>query len=303
MLDFASLWLSDPHWQAMDPTARGFHAQLVLLAVRQGGRLPDNDAVWRRWLGLPQPGEAPGERTPAEALQALKVLEASQGRTPAGEYAQALDYYWTHTWQPMLHGAWPLGADGQRSCDLVNRLLQGTPVVAEEALVAPSPVQTAAEAPAPAAQPKPKRPRKAKAPKAAPVFLLANSNWDALVTSPMIRGEGLGVVCPLPDKLVDPDQLKARWHLPASRSTRLNLWTVGVAVLGNAEDSSKNRTFLAKMISRYGEPKVAAAVGEISGRAMPPADPRSFLLGILRRETEGSAAAQRARETRAGIPL
>jgi len=295
-MTLSSLWLSDPLWQAMDPTTRGFHAQLVLLALRQGGGLPDDERLWRQWLSLPMAGEAPSTRLPEEMLASLAILDASQGRQPAGEYAQALEHYWTHSWRPQLYQAWPIGKDGLRRCDLVSRLLaeHGRP-----------PVSLADPAPASSPPEKPKKARakpKAKS-KALPLPALTQMNWDLLATTALVRAEGIGSLVPLSDKLLDVDQIKARWHLPANRSTRLNLWSVGLSVLGNAEESNKNRTFMASLIRRYGENKVAAAIGEISARSIPPADPRSFLLGILRRETEGSAGAQRARENRAGLPL
>jgi len=294
MITLSSLWLSDPLWQAMDPTTRGFHAQLVLLALRQGGGLPDDERLWRQWLGMPMAGEASGERRPEEILASLAILDASQGRQPAGEYAQALEHYWKHAWLPLLHQAWPLGKDGVRRCDLVSRLLTD-----------PDGVQVATAPPEPVMAPSPK-PKKTRAkPKAKPPVrtMLSQMNWDVLTTPLLVRSDGIDALAPLNDKLLDFDQIKARWHLPANRSTRLNLWSVGLSVLGGAEDSHKNRTFMASLIRRYGENKVAAAIGEISARSIPPADPRSFLLGILRRETEGSAGAQRARENRAGLPL
>lgn len=296
MLDFPSLWLSDPHWLGMDPTARGFHAQLVLLALRQGGRLPDDDALWRQWLGLPEPGESPSTSAPEAVLTSLAILDASQGRAPAGEYRQALDYYWVHRWAPMLKKAWTPAGPGECSCALVQQLLQQTPGC-QVATPPPPAMEPIIEKPAA----KPKRTKKK--PKANSALTVAGVNWDSLVSSSLLHGDGLRGLRPLSEKLVDLDQIKARWHVPVSRSSRLHLWTIGLAVLGPIEDQGKNRAFLANQISRYGESKVLAAVGQISGRAIPPADPRSFLLGILRKETEGTAAAQRARETRAGIPL
>ncbi len=288
MLELSALWLADPHWQSMDSTARGFHAQLLLLAARQGGRLPDNEAIWRRWLGLPEQGAASPSPILTEALQALHILEPATGN-PTGGFAQALDHFWAQRWLPMLKSAWTRTAEGDLTCDLAQRLA---------GVSAPMPV-SALDSSLPLAP----KPRKSKKVASSPARL-AIQNWDTLVAPRALRGEAWTVLQPLPDKVLELDQIKARWHVPATRSTRLNLWIVGLSVLSTqAGEESKNRGFLASLIKKYGERKVAAAIGEISGRSMPPADPRAFLLGILRRETEGSEAAQRARDLRAGIPL
>lgn len=282
----------------MDATARGFHAQLVLLAARQDGRIPDDPAQWRRWLGLPEAGAAQAwPRMPAAVMQWLS--QGTPGRlVELGGAAALMEYYWVHRWEPMVRAAWQAQSPGWLTCEAA-RQLAGL-ATAQGALPAQA---REAEGPAksPAAGRGGRKPARRKAKARSPLHGLAVEQWLG-PRGPV--GPGWLAVVPLGDRLADRDAIQAQWHVPASRAVRLNLWTVGLAALGQGPgEEQKNRAFLSSLIQKYGERKVAAAVGEMGGRRVPPADPRAFLRAILRRESEGTVAAQRAREDRSQVPL
>lgn len=288
MSDLASLWLSDPAWLNMDATARGFHAQLVLIAAQSEGKITNNESDWRRWLGIPEPGASePFTTIPAGVVQ--WVNQGTPGRlAQLGGTGALTEYYWVSRWLPMLQNAWKPAEEGKVSCNAAR-------------------VMAGLEPEAPARQSATKKARKVtrkrarKAPAKPPIL---DVPLELLMDTTGPRGEGWTYLTPLDDRLMDFDQVKARWHVPVSRATRLNLWSVGLAALSTEPgDEKSNRAFLSSMIKRYGERRVAAAIGEITGRSVPPADPRAFLRAILRRNTEGTAAAQRARSERASVPL
>lgn len=299
----ASLWLADPAWAAMDPTARGFHAQLVLLAAQSGGQLSDDETQWRRWLGIPESGASPA----MPAIPSVIVQWVNQG-TPnrlaqLGGMAGLTEHYWVTRWLPMVRAAWSNCGEGKVTCKAAQMMAQMGPgqAIATNKETDAATQHTATPAPN---KPKARKTTRRKTSKAKQALAILDHPLEQLTGWDGPCNEGWAWVQPMGERLFDFDQVKARWHVPANRAARLNLWTVGLAALATGPgEENKNRSFLAALIKKYGERKVSAALGQISARAVPPADPRAFLRAILRRETEGTAEAQRAREERASIPL
>ena len=282
----APFWLSDPAWCAMDPMAKGYHTQLVLLAARSEGELPTDEAQWRRWLGIPE-ADARGEHP---EMQQWVALDAQSRGHQLGRRAGMLEQLWQERWHPMIRQAWTPSRPGFVTC-AAAKALAGVEISAQAPDKA-TPVKKAAKS-------KPTSRKKA----------AVKPSFEELALETFLEplgpiGQGVLAPRPMDDRLAAKEDVLALWHVPVNRAQRLNVWTVGLAVLSRTpSEESNNRSFLASLIRQYGERKVAAAVGEISGRAVLPADPRGFIRGILRRETEGNPAAQRARETRASIPL
>lgn len=295
MVTLPALWLSDPAWLAMDATARGWHTQLVLLAAQQGGELTADEGQWRRWLGIPEAGNQPVlPAIPAAALQWLN--EAAPGRlTQLGGQSALLEYYWIRRWLPMLRAAWSPSREGHLTCACARLLAGQAPVPAEPS----SPIAPTHPGASPTKTDKTTaKPRRAAKSAGGPVPAAAQLiGRKGLRPMAWPRGQGLG------PKLIDRDRLLSLWRSPADRGTRLNLWSVGLAVLASAGTEANNRSFLSSLIQQFGERRVASAVGELAGRGVPPADPRSFLRSLLRRDTQGTEAAQKARDLRASIPL
>ena len=281
----APLWLSDPAWCAMDPTARGFHTHLVLLAARQGGEISDDESQWRQWLGIAPAAPSGQSVTSAVVLAGLESPTLSRTEL-LGSQQHLLERLWEERWLPMVRQAWKPTRKGFLTCDAAQALASGEPKTA-----------STVAAPVPAA------PNRKRVKRKAPVNVSMLPLEQILGAIGPI-GEGQRVLRPLSERLMDPAQALVLWHLPVSRAQRLSVWSVGLAVLTRAPgEESANRSFLATLIRQYGERKVSAAVGELSGRSTQPADPRSFLRSLLRRDTEGTPGAQQARERRANIPL
>lgn len=71
----------------------------------------------------------------------------------------------------------------------------------------------------------------------------------------------------------------------ASAEERASIWSVGVKLLRHeAFDDNKARAYLGKLISELGEKRVAEAIAQLSLKALPPADGKSYLVGILKGE-------------------
>lgn len=289
-----SLWLSDPAWCAMDAMAKGFHAQLVLLAARSNGELTTDEGQWRRWLGIPEADEQGAH----PEMQQWLALDAQTRGQKLGKRAGMLEQLWEQRWYPMICQAWQPARPGFVTCQAAQLMAgaieelpalhvaaaQATPAPAEKSLPVTKPTKT----------------RK----KASTKVSFDDLPMEAYLEPAGPMGQGIVVARPLDERLRSQEDVLALWHVPVNRTQRLNVWSIGLAVLSRSpSEETNNRSFLASLIRQYGERKVAAAVGELSGRATMPADPRSFLRAILRRETEGNPAAQRARETRASIPL
>ena len=296
MTILATSWLSDPAWCAMDPTARGFHAQLVLLAARSGGRLPDDEAVWRRWLGLPDAGgSAATDVSPAAMAAWIQGGGAPDRWAQLGGAAALMEHHWVTRWRPMVRAAWVDDGQGELTCPAAQTLAGATSSVSIPVELSAAPTT---------AQPVPRMTRRR--------ATRARTTGPAITSMPLDRllapsgpvDWGQTWALPMDDRCLDVEQVQACWHVPETRAVRLNLWAVGLRMLSTGPgDESATRSFLASLIRLYGERRVAAAVGEMSGRSTPAADPRAFLRGLLRRDTEGSAAAQQARQVRSRLPL
>lgn len=346
-------WGSDPSWLAMDASARGFHAQLMLVAVRQkpAGYLPDDDALWRRWLGLPPSWPARTDDGPSQdggtdamgkalrrffeepsrkghglaegMLDALRTVWApsANGTDDAalarGAYERWVDHLWITRWKPMVLTAWQrIDSDVVR----LHPVLEGkeggfwSPLAAALAgmhLSAPSAAH-APVAPPPFVESLTQKSVGGKAVKTGKAR--SGKSIEDPLPSPMqapgVLGHGdvgaLGMWWLNADTSPwrDLSKVVRHWRAPLSSERRRSLWDVGVACLAvDLADEKQARTFLGKLIRQYGEETVAKAVAELSMRALPPADGYSFLQGILRRETEGSEAEQKARHQRSRVAL
>jgi len=68
-----------------------------------------------------------------------------------------------------------------------------------------------------------------------------------------------------------------------SEEERANIWTMGTTILRyGAFDDAQVRKFLGKQIQTYGEKRVAEAIAQMSLKPVPPAEAKSFFVGLLK---------------------
>lgn len=316
----ATTWLADPAWLAMDATARGMHTQLMLIAAQAPvpGVLADDENLWRRWLGIPGSKRAAAVATassfvdalPAALLATLEEAFAQEDRwqTPAAQ-AKLLSHTWDTRWKPMLDRAWPriekeMVAQHphlqphlhQRYNALSAGLALGTQTAAHTSDQASVLAGARVEA---TAMPTTKKVRR----KALPAIDLTMP-MEQLADVYGVHGEATMLLNFDLSAWRDPAALLPKWRVPVSSQRRRMLWDVGVTLLMRKPGEEAGiRIFIGKLCREFGEDRVAAAIGDLSVRQTVPADPKSFLRGILRRQTEGSEAAQQARTHRASVPL
>lgn len=303
----------------MDASARGFHTQLLLIAAQRQpmGTLPDEDAQWRRWVGLPDADDGMGEGEPDAAAAGLMGQSLRKGREmgvpdslvlalhPQARHwrsnqGQWLDHLWTSRWKPMLLEAWTVidastvadyphlkGQIGQRFCPMALALgeLAHLPVglAAVEALAHPTPNKPTERAP------KPKRATRARKSK---------EPADPLLLQLLSLAPDTG---PLQDNVHVLKCFRAV-PLPEQRQT---LWDLGVRVLAPTPEEAKGaRSFLSGLIRQYGEQAVAKAVGEVAVKAIAPVEAKAYLVGVLRQEAAGgNIKVQEALERRGRVAL
>lgn len=312
----APLWLSDPSWLAMDATARGFHTQLLLLAARRkpAGTLPDDDLLWRKWLGLPikiasvKEAQLPkawlkacgDQGMPGVLLDAMSHIIEGHSAPGSMEPDVLMDWLWTTRWKPMILAAWErvdetrVGADPR-----LNTALGGWihPLAVAMARGNGAEMETLQ---ATAASKPTRKPKKGALP--------PPSSWDTQLD---VHGEaanaGLRHLDLSVEDLRDPKTVLAKWRPDIDSDSRKSMWEMGVDCLVGVKASSaekgKARGILGKYIKQYGEEAVAKAVGQMAVRSVPPADAISFLQGVLRQADEGSPAQQAARQKRASLNL
>ena len=68
-----------------------------------------------------------------------------------------------------------------------------------------------------------------------------------------------------------------------SEEERANIWTMGTTLLRYGTfDDAKARAFLGKQIQAFGEKRVAEAIAQMSLKPVPPAEAKSFFVGLLK---------------------
>lgn len=100
-----------------------------------------------------------------------------------------------------------------------------------------------------------------------------------------------------------PNTFKSCWEEPLTQEARASLWDSALSVLSPGGDAASARQFIGKLIKEFGEKNTAAAVAQLVVRAVPPADPKSFLRKQLKNLTEGSEAQKRANTLHVHVPL
>lgn len=75
--------------------------------------------------------------------------------------------------------------------------------------------------------------------------------------------------------------------LAKQQTPKNTIWTIGVGLLSQDDyPENKVRSFLGKLIAEYGEQDVAGALASLSLKSISPADGRSYLVGILKKDTK-----------------
>lgn len=100
-----------------------------------------------------------------------------------------------------------------------------------------------------------------------------------------------------------PNTFKSCWEEPLTHEARANLWDSALRVLAPGGDTVSARQFIGKLIKEFGEKNTAAAVAQLVVRAVPPADPKSFLRKQLKNLTEGSEKEKQANRMHVHVPL
>lgn len=294
-------WAGDAAWLGMDASARGFHTQLLLMAAQRQplGTLPDQDAQWRRWLGLPEMtrlqavGEARLHTGPLS--EGLALAAQAPGAPWQAQSGDLIEQLWTTRWKPMLMEAWQrvdaalirayphlAGAEGLLFCstafDLARLANASTPA-------APSRT-TRGEAPAGVKR------VTARKKKSAP------AHDDPLLAQ-------LLTMTPDTSLLSDSDHVLKCFQVTPLPEQRQTLWELGIQLLSSTPAEARTvRAFLGRLIREHGEQAVAKAVGELSVKSIRPADPKSYLLGVLKQEAKGGSARQvEAMERRSVVAL
>ena len=121
----------------------------------------------------------------------------------------------------------------------------------------------------------------------------ANSRWDKRTETPLVSTNGEDIPPALCPDLVHQgfllNQLTKESGLFMQRATtaeRTTIWTVGVSLLIHPEfDEGRARSYIGKLISEFGEQPVAQALTQMSLKALPAADAKGYLIGVLKGES------------------
>lgn len=295
----SSQWQSNPAWQSMDMTAKGFHTQLVLIACENKGKIPYDDHLWRQWLHIPQAeqGQTPiSQGFPAVLIPWIK--EGAPGRLEALGGAEMLtEYYWSNRWLPMILSAWYEIEPGLLTCEQVQLLLKQSYLETEEKEDSPTSTKKTKNII--------KKEPQVKKTKNKQKIQIQSYRIEDLV-SPVygVQKHAKPFLIPLNLKILSSEDVLAKWHNPIKRKERLDLWSMGEQLLNSAgSNSQSNRSFIASMIKQFGENQVLVALNNMAKRNTIPADPRALLRGILMKQNKTSLNIQHARNQRTNTAL
>lgn len=295
----SSQWQSNPAWQSMDMTAKGFHTQLVLIACENKGKIPYDEHLWRQWLHIPQAeqGQTPiSQGFPSVLIPWIK--DGAPGRLEALGGAEMLtEYYWNTRWLPMILSAWYEIEPGLLTCEQVQLLLKQSYLEIEE--------QEHKNSTTPIKKIKDTVKKQPRIKKSKNKQTIQTYRIEELVSSVYgIQKHAKPFLMPLNLKMLSDEDVLAKWHNPIKRKERLDLWSMGEQLLNSAgSNSQSNRSFIASMIKQFGENQVLVALNNMAKRNTTPADPRALLRGILTKQNKTSLNIQQARNQRTNNSL
>lgn len=265
-------------WKLMSWETRGMALELMALPGTENflGTLPSEDDLWRNALNIP---------SQRSIQSALKKTVNGRGLREQNE----LDIAWNDVWKPELlrwfqiitpefiqtHPAYKncLGRywhpllemqEDQTVAVMAKRVTKNASKVSEDI------VQKVA---------------KTRVNKGKRLTIVGDPQWDY----PSIR--------------YSPNTFKSCWEEPLTHEARANLWDSALSVLAPGGDTASARQFIGKLIKEFGEKTTAAAVAQLVVRAVPPADPKSFLRKQLKNLSEGSEKQKQANRMHVQVPL
>lgn len=105
---------------------------------------------------------------------------------------------------------------------------------------------------------------------------------ESTVKAPLNNGSVTDVAALIPDSL-NTDSL----CIPVGEAAppEMNIWSLWTGMVG---DTQGNRSFLGKQIKAYGDEPVAQALASLSTKNPRPAEPKEFLVGILKGNDHGA---------------
>ncbi len=304
--------LADPSWLAMDPTAKGYHIQLLLVAAQRtpAGTLPGTETTLRRYLGM---GSAKIKKVP-EAKISKNLEEYLQNDTSnlaallgawwvAAEEAPPIEdaqhqveawqeHLWEHRWRPMVMEAWEIIDDNlikqkphlaKAKGGFYNHIAENLANITQQSTPISTVKKTGSKS------------------KKGTHRISTGSDINAF-DDPKILVMGHDL-----DRWHDEREVFSKWLLPLDENSKRSLWEVGVMAMAGPNstvgDRTRAKTLLGKLVKTHGEAKVAEAIGVLSVRAVPVADAGAFLAAMLRNKEEGTPQEQKARSQRAHVAL
>jgi hypothetical protein len=85
--------------------------------------------------------------------------------------------------------------------------------------------------------------------------------------------------------LLDAKPTTTILHETANAEQKSTIWNLGVQLVKRSNDSEATaRRFIGKLIKQYGDKTVAEAIAQLSVKSVQPADPHSYLTGILNKQ-------------------
>ena len=325
-------WNSLPEWKAMDPTLKGFFSQLLLIASfnKPVGYIPDDDKMWRKWLGIPNKTfdeqdyedfnvnqndvaktikkyfDSDTSKSVGISSAMLDALESIwdeddsffKKRNARLSYDSWINYLWIYQWKPALENCLV-------KIDVKLRI-QFEEFEGYEGYFFPLAYSMANIGKEVAVIHKNKEPAKKNTRKKGKKVSLPLPNILEVEAFTMddIGHDGLLWLNNDNSPLTDLNKVLRLWRTPISPQKRKNIWEIGVSCLESSPSNyGKARAFLGKMIKKFSEEKVARTVAELARRPSMGLDPYALFTTIINSYEQGTLKEQKARAERATVAL
>lgn len=316
----------DSEWINADPIVKGFHFQLLSISANDTnkGTITANDETLRKILNIPIPWAIKplehqkndpvidflqktfdGQHLSSVMLDMIKAIFSGERADFEGNLSLRIsheewtNYLWIYVWKPQLLKFWtPVDSKVTRKYpdlkDFKDLLWNETAHILSKGFDINQISQTA-------------NPVKKSANKKAKKEELPDIAETPYITTVDDLGyNGIAWLHGDTTNYRDLSKNLRAWRKPIPVNETQDMWEVGVRLLSqNPQDLGKSRKLLGKLISQHGDKVVAKAVAELATQTQYKStfNRQALLIGIIKRETEGTPAEIKAREARAKLTL
>lgn len=317
-----------PDWFKTDNTVKGFHFHLLSLSAntQDNGTIPEDDESLRKILNIPIPWAIKkldvdkqdpvldflcknfdNNHISSVMLDTIQTIFNGNKNDLEGDFSLRIsheewtNYLWIYVWKPQLLKFWtPVDSKLTRKYSELkgkeNKLWNETSYLLSKGFD-PSTINNNISVN------NSKKPPNRKTKK---IELPDIQEVNSILEYSDLGYNGIAWLHSDTTNFRDLSKNLKTWRKPIPLKQTQDMWEVGTKLLCNSpQDVVKARSFLGKLIAQHGDKVVAKAVAELATQSQHKSsfNKQALLIGIIKRETEGTPAEIKARAARSKLAL